>query len=79
MYRVELEVLKNANKFIILQLFLMYRVELKALTFCRTSSVISKFLMYRVELKGKGFGSSDRLLHTVPNAPCGVESVKLKD
>ncbi len=58
----------------------MYRVELKVLQRRKKPlSILRKFLMYRVELKVGSFHIEDVLFFLVPNVPCGVESVELKD
>ncbi len=55
----------------------MYRVELKVSRLDFPACLHPLFLMYRVELKGKIAVSSIDFGGTVPNVPCGVESVIL--
>ncbi len=54
----------------------MYRVELKVLVHKFFRFYNSLFLMYRVELKGSNKKYYNiRTSETVPNVPCGVESL----
>ncbi len=59
-------------------LFLMYRVELKVLLVYALFIVVLLFLMYRVELKETVLAVLLELCPTVPNVPCGVESITYK-
>ncbi len=56
-------------------LFLMYRVELKAKLLPHLLRNNRLFLMYRVELKERRVMSCPSLASSVPNVPCGVESL----
>ena len=53
----------------------MYRVELKAFIKICIHAISIKFLMYRVELKVALQYGHVSLSPTVPNVPCGVESI----
>ena len=59
--------------------FLMHRVELKVGHILGTYFYYVPFLMHRVELKVSLATSRSSLLlyQTVPNAPCGVESLHM--
>ena len=56
----------------------MHRVELKAIKLDEGTSVIHnlvQFLMYRVELKVLSLNQKIIDVESVPNVPCGVESI----
>ena len=62
---------------IIICMFLMHRVELKVASSGAEKQAAGRFLMHRVELKVGIFTPKVFLIISVPNAPCGVESLQL--
>jgi len=54
----------------------MHRVELKVSSICINIAAKFKFLMHRVELKALENQTFYQRSKCVPNAPCGVESLK---
>ena len=55
----------------------MHRVELKAVAEDFAKALGCRFLMHRVELKVRSPCLYENETYTVPNAPCGVESLGL--
>ena len=53
----------------------MHRVELKENLVASLSILFNVLLMHRVELKGFYYLPITRWIISVPNAPCGVESL----
>ncbi len=75
MHRVELKVRMIQFLLSSLSEFLMHRVELKGSSFSLRGIQYQSFLMHRVELKAPSLLLLREGFLTVPNAPCGVESI----
>ncbi len=78
MHRVELKAAWNNCFKGVFFSFLMHRVELKDSLFLSLDDIGFWFLMHRVELKDYNHRKYiDLIMVCVPNAPCGVERLKI--